>query len=135
MIAQLGWGYLVFLSGYHVFTGVVSMFFPGFAMSFYKRLYGCDPVEREQLEIVLKPWGALAIFAGVVGLAAAAAPDDYAGVIWALVGLLALRVYYRARFGAQLLAVGRVPTRRNRANIAMLIAGMVILVIWRLSTR
>src|SRR5262245_45764206 len=67
--------YLFGFSVYHVFTGMVSMFFPTFAMSFYKGLYGYDPVERKHLVLILKPWGALAFFAGFVGLFCATDPN------------------------------------------------------------
>ena len=67
-IEYINIGYVSLLSIYHVFTGVISMFFPNFAFHFYKKFYGCDPLSKDMLVIVLKPWGALSIFAGIMGL-------------------------------------------------------------------
>src|SRR5262245_31800818 len=57
-----GW-YVVVLSAYHLFTGAISYFTPGFALRCYRGAYGCDPIERRHLLIILRPWGALAFFA------------------------------------------------------------------------
>lgn len=124
--------YLCILSAYHLFTGIVSMFFPKFAMDFYKRFYSCTPPDREDLFLILKPWGALAVFAGIAGFYAAADPGRYRGVILGLILLLAFRIYYRTVFGRMLARHANIPSRRNILNIAMIALGIVILGAWSL---
>ena len=122
--------YLAILSLYHVFTGVVSFAFPGFAIRFYKALYACAPAEQRQLKLVMKPWGALAIFAGLAGGFAAIDPARYWGVVVALWILLVLRIVFRLGWRSELVEVGRIPPYRNIFSAAIIAAGAVILGIW-----
>lgn len=111
------------------------MFFPNFAMSFYKSLYGYDPIERKHLVLILKPWGSLATFAGIVGLFAARDPKRYVGVVLGLALLLLLRIYYRLRFENGLLSVGGIPPHRNRVSVGILFIGAFILSWWLYQNR
>jgi hypothetical protein len=122
--------FLYIFSIYHMITGIVSMFFPDFAMSFYKILYGYDPIERKHVSLIFKPWGALAAFAGLTGLFAAGNPERYRGVVLSLIILLILRIYYRLRFEHELFSIGGIPPYRNRINLAVLFVGVVILSGW-----
>jgi hypothetical protein len=127
--------YLWLISVYHVMTGIISFGFPEFAMSFYRKLYGCNPVERRHLALVLKPWGALAVFAGVCGLFAATDPRRYIGVVAGLALLLLLRLIYRAVFYRQLAEISGISSRRNLVNIAFISAGLAILAGWLVVSR
>lgn len=133
MIDAMAQGYLAVLSTYHVFTGLISFFAPGFALSFYRRLYACNPVERRHLALVLKPWGALAVGMGVAGLFAAADPRRYFGVVVAIALLLGLRIAYRAVFRDWLRDISGIPPHRNLISIAILAVGVVILGAWFLT--
>ena len=129
-IEYINIGYVSLLSIYHVFTGVISMFFPNFAFYFYKKFYGCDPLSKDMLVIVLKPWGALSIFAGIMGLFAVYDPERYIGVIVSLVLLLFLRIYYRLFFEKDLYSKGKISPLRNRINVSLLFIGCCILISW-----
>jgi hypothetical protein len=122
--------YLYVLSAYHLFTGMVSMFFPGFAMTFYKWFYKCEPPDREDLYLILKPWGALAAFAGIAGLYAAGDPVRYRGVILGLILLLSFRIYYRMVFSGKLERHANIPRRRNLLNTCLIALGVIILGTW-----
>lgn len=122
--------YLAVLSLYHVVSGILSYFFPNFAMSFYKALYACDPVERRHLALILKPWGALAVCAGICGLFAAADPARYRGVVVALAVLLAARIGYRLACRKKLQEISGIPARRNLISTAVILAGLLILLSW-----
>jgi hypothetical protein len=124
--------YLAILSSYHVLTGLISFGFPGFAMRFYKTLYGCDPAERRQLTLVMKPWGALALFAGISGGFAAVDPQRYRGVVAALLLLLVLRVVYRFWCREELQLVGQIASHRNWLSMGAIFLGIVILAGWML---
>ena len=122
--------YLLVLSTYHVFTGLASCFAPDLALSFYRKFYDCNPVERKHLALVLQPWGALALCAGIAGLFAASDPVRYRGVILALAILLALRVYYRLVYRSWLHDISGIAPRRNALSVGVLVAGLAILVSW-----
>jgi len=115
--------YLALLSAYHVFSGALSFFFSDTAMRFYKSFYGTDPVEKRHLALILKPWGALSICAGMAGLTAVPDPASHRGVVLAILTLLVLRVLYRLRYRSELQAMSRIPPERNMANVALLVAG------------
>lgn len=134
MMDRICRGYLWILSGYHIFTGLISVFTPEFAMSFYKKFYDCNPVERKHVALMLKPWGALAVFAGIAGLFAAAAPYRYRGVVIGLVVLLAIRIYYRVAFRRWLQEISGIAPYHNAFNVALLIFGLVILAGWLITT-
>jgi hypothetical protein len=106
------------------------MFSPGFAMGFYKKLYHCEPLKRDDLFLILKPWGALAAFAGIAGSYAASDPVRYEGVIWGLILLLLFRIYYRLVFARELEQHANIPRRRNLISVSMIAAGVVILGAW-----
>ena len=122
--------YLWILSAYHVFTGIISFFFPEQALSFYKKLYGCNPIERKHLVIVLKPWGALAVFAGIAGFFAALDSGKYKGVVAGLALLLAMRVYYRIFFRDMLRDISGISPYRNLINVVLLLIGIMIITLW-----
>lgn len=122
--------YLYILSAYHLFTGMVSMFFPDFAMTFYKWFYSCEPPDREDLFLILKPWGALAAFAGIAGLYAADDPTRYKGVVLGLILLLSFRMYYRLAFARRLNQHANIPLRRNLVNVSMIALGILIMTAW-----
>ncbi len=131
----VGRGYLAFLSVYHVITGVMSFAFPDSALVMYRGLYGCNPVERRHVALMLKPWGALAVFAGLCGLYAVGDPVRYRGVVVALVALLALRVVYRVWCRESLRTIGGIAPRRNAISIAALLAGIAVLSGWLIGGR
>ena len=94
--------YLGALSAYHMVSGALSFFAPGLALRLYRGAYGCDPVERRHLLIILRPWGALAVFAGLAGFAALAVPACRHWIEAALIVLLVMRVAYRLALGKEL---------------------------------
>jgi hypothetical protein len=126
-IADLSSGYLVFISVYHLWTGGVSFFAPDFALHFYRAAYGCDPQERRQLLLVLRPWGALAIFAGLAGFVALGVVEARPWIIASLIVLLVLRIAYRVMLRAELREMSRINGKRNAFSIGLLILGVILL--------
>jgi len=126
-VHSLATGYLAVLSTYHVGTGLVSFAAPGLALRLYRGAYGCDPVERRHLLIMLRPWGALAVFAGLAGLAALVHPSVRSWIEASLIALLAMRVAYRIGLRAELREISGIPSRNNFINIGLLLLGIVVL--------
>jgi hypothetical protein len=86
---------LVLLAGDHFITSAVGICFPEKAAWLYEKMFGAQMPLTPELIAVLKPWGALGIFAALAGLLPAFDPLRYRGVLYALLVLLALRVVIR----------------------------------------
>lgn len=123
---RLAWCYLIGLSAYHLFSGSLSYFAPETAMRFYRHSYGCEPIERRHLMIILRPWGALAIFAGFCGFAAVWHPDCRYWIESGFVGLLALRIGYRVKLRSELHKISGITPRRNGISLGTLLVGVAI---------
>ena len=120
-------GYLVVLSAYHLATGLVSFAAPQLALKLYRGAYGCDPIERRHLLIILRPWGALAVFAGLAGFSALACPPVRVWIEASLIALLAMRVTYRIGLRGELREISGIPPRNNFINIGLLLLGIGLL--------
>ena len=131
MLALTKW-YVFTLSVYHIWSGAISYLTPRFAMRFYRRFYDCNPIEQRHLLVILRPWGALAIFAGIVGLTALADPYGNPLLLAALCLLLILRVGYRIGLRRDLQLISGITPRRNAIAVACLVVGALILLhgIW-----
>lgn len=126
---------LLVFSLYHLVTGVVSVCFPEFSEVFYQKLYHFHPTMTEQYKLVLKPWGALAFFAGVAGLYAVSDPQRYRGVIVGILILLVTRVGYRSLCADQLVEVFQLDKVRNGINSGLIAAEVVLFSVWLWRTR
>ena len=126
---------LLVFSAYHLVTGVVSVCFPEFSEVFYQKLYHFYPAMTDQYQLVLKPWGALAFFAGVMGFYAVFDPYRYRGVIVAILILLVTRVGYRTLFADELEDVFKMDKARNAANTGLIAAEVVLFSVWLWRTR
>jgi hypothetical protein len=126
-LSPLATGYLAVLSSYHVATGLLSFTAPGLALRFYRGAYGCNPVELRHLRIILRPWGALAVFAGLAGFVALGCPPARAWIQAAVLILLAMRVAYRIGLRRELADISGIPPRHNAMNIGLLLIGGTLL--------
>lgn len=126
-IGRLASCYLVVLSAYHVATGLISFTAPQLALKFYRGAYGCEPVERRHLLIILRPWGALAVFAGLAGFIALNCPPARSWIEASLIVLLAMRVVYRIGLRGELREISGIPPRNNFINIGLLLCGIALL--------
>jgi hypothetical protein len=126
-ISRLADCYLIVLSAYHVATGLLSFAAPQLALKFYRNAYGCNPVERRHLLIILRPWGALAVFAGLVGFGALACPPCRNWIEASLIALLGLRIAYRLGLREELREISGIPPRNNFINIGLLFFGLILL--------
>jgi hypothetical protein len=86
---------LIILASDHFLTSVMGICFPRQAAKLYERMFGATMPLTPELVAVLKPWGALGIFASIVGLLPVMDPIRYRGVLYALLVLLILRVVIR----------------------------------------
>jgi hypothetical protein len=86
---------LLILASDHFITSTMGICFPHRAAKLYERMFGATMPLTPELIAVLKPWGALGIFASLAGLLPVFDPVRYRGVLYALLVLLILRVVIR----------------------------------------
>lgn len=108
---------LIVLALDHLVTGLAGVFFPKRSAGLYRRLFGAQFPEGSPLTSVLRPWGGLGVFAGIAGLLPVCDPIRYRPILYALVLLLALRVFIRLSYDAATLAFFNLTTRRNYFHV------------------
>jgi hypothetical protein len=111
---------LIFLSLDHLTTGLLGVFAPRRAIRIYRGLFGMQFPESPEIVAVLKPWGALAVFAAVAAIFPIMDPARYRGVLVALLVLLLLRMVIRFSWRETATALFGLSARRNALHIALI---------------
>jgi len=111
---------LILLSLDHLTTGLVGIFAPRKAIRIYRGLFGIQFPESPEIVAILKPWGALAVFAAVATVFPIVDPLRYRGVLIALLVLLLLRIFIRFSARATATALFGLTSRRNAGHIALI---------------
>lgn len=118
---------LILLALDHLVTGSYGLFFPIKAIRMYKHLYGAEIPETREYFIILKPWGALGIFAGLVGLLPVLDPQKYFLILIALVILLVMRLIYRLALQKETEKHLKLSKKSNLRSIGLIVTcGLVI---------
>src|SRR3989344_3976863 len=118
--------YLFLFSCYHIITGVISVFFPNFALRFYRILYGFHPKETEQLKMTLRPWGNFAIAIGVIGFMVLYNMDKFFLILFPFALLLLIRIGYRLKLRSQLYRDLKVTKVQNWRMIIIQLLGIIL---------
>jgi hypothetical protein len=111
---------LILLSLDHLSTGLLGVFAPRRAIKIYRGLFGIQFPESPEIVAVLKPWGALAVFAAVATIFPIVDPLRYWGVLLALLVLLLLRILIRVSARATASTLFGLSRRRNGWHIALI---------------
>jgi hypothetical protein len=111
---------LILLSLDHFSTGLLGVFAPQRAMRIYRGLFGLQFPASPEIVAVLKPWGALAVFAAIATIFPIMDPLRYRGVLIALLVLLILRIMIRFSARATAAALFGLSSRRNAWHIALI---------------
>jgi len=111
---------LILLSLDHLSTGLLGVFAPQRALRIYRGLFGIQFPESPEIVAVLKPWGALAVFAAVATVFPIVDPLRYRGVLVALLVLLLLRIVIRFSARATATALFGLSPRRNAWHMALI---------------
>ena len=86
---------LFILSLDHLVIGGSALFFPRKAIKFCKTIFGADLPPTEEYFSILKPWGALGVFAGFAGILTIYDPVRYKGILYGFLILLITRILIR----------------------------------------
>ena len=112
----------------HIFTGALALFFPKKAVKIYQTIFGAQVPDSREYFVILKPWGALGIFAGLVGLLPILDPNRYVLVLVALVILLLMRLVYRLRFQEDSKEFLQLSGKRNIFHVGLILVCAIIIV-------
>jgi hypothetical protein len=104
---------LVVLAADHLTTGLAGVLFPKRAAGLYQRLFGARFPADSPLTAILRPWGALGIFAGLTGLLPVHDPVRFRAVLFALLFLLVLRIFIRLSYDSATLQSFGLSRARN----------------------
>ena len=111
----------------HLVTGLAGVLFPDRAAGLYSRLFGASFPAGSPATAVLRPWGALGVFAGVVGILPIYDPARYRPILFALLLLLGLRLFIRLSFGPDTLQHFGLSSDRNYFHIYLIAQCAVII--------
>ena len=104
---------LVVLAADHLSTGLAGVLFPKRAVGLYQRLFGARFPSDSPLTAILRPWGALGVFAGLAGLFPVYDPVRYRALLFPLLILVVLRIFIRLRYDAATLQFFGLSRHRN----------------------
>jgi hypothetical protein len=104
----------------HLVTGLAGVLFPDRAAALYSQLFGARFPAGSPATAVLRPWGALGAFAGVVGLFPIYDPVRYRPILFALLLLLGFRLFIRLSFGPNTLQHFSLSSARNYFHIYLI---------------
>ena len=120
---------IALLSLDHFICGFFAIFFPSQAIRLYKILFGLEIPATEEYFTILKPWGALGIFAGIVGFIILTGPERYSQLLLALIILLILRIYIRVRFAHNSKSQLALSTKRNLIHVGLITTCVLLLIL------
>lgn len=104
---------LAVLAADHLITGLAGALFPKRAVGLYQRLFGARFPSDSPLTAILRPWGALGVFAGLAGLLPVYDPVRYRALLFPLLILVVLRIFIRLRYDPATLQFFGLSRRRN----------------------
>lgn len=125
--------YLFLFSLYHIFTGLVSIFFPNFSLHFYKKIYGFEPKEKKQLLMILKPWGNLALTVGIIGFITLYYLQTFYPMLFAFGLLLTIRIWYRYTYREEIEKEFKITSNKNWQMIIFQLIGAALFFIFATS--
>lgn len=124
---------LLVLAVDHLITGVAGVFFPKRSVGLYQRLFGARFPVDSPVVAVLRPWGALGVYAGLTGLLPLYDPVRYRAILCGLLLLVTLRVFIRLSYNSATLQFFGLSPKRNYVHTYLVLqcaAIMGLQLIW-----
>ena len=110
----------------HLVTGFVAVYFIARAKSSFKHLYGIDIPKNEFVTMLLKPWGTLGFFAGLVGVLVLLELETYKHFLLLLIILLLMRFSYRVKYVWQGMKVLKLSPQRNWLHVSIIVLCIIV---------
>lgn len=118
---------LIFLTADHFVTGLVAIIWPRKAISLYRRIFGVQMPSSPELLLVLRPWGALGVFAGLATVGAIVDPARYKGVLFALLVLLLIRLAIRISMKGEAGRLFQLSSARNGFHFSLILLSALLI--------
>jgi hypothetical protein len=104
---------LIVLAADHLTTGFAGVLLPKRAAGLYRRMFGARFPADSPMTAVLRPWGALGVFAGLAGLLPVYDMVRYRAILFPLLFLVVLRIFIRLSYDAATLEFFGLTRARN----------------------
>jgi hypothetical protein len=118
---------LIVLAADHLTTGFAGVFFPKRAAGLYWRMFGAQFPADSPLTAVLRPWGALGVFAGLAGLLPVYDMARYRAILFPLLFLVVLRIFIRLSYDSATLEFFGLTRARNYFHLYLVAQCAVII--------
>lgn len=105
----------------HLVTGFIGFFLPHKSEALITKMFGITITDKEFYKMIVRPWGALGIFACGVGILPIIDPTRFKPVSYMLIVLLLLRIYYRLEEAKKAKVVLGVTSSRNLFHIFLIV--------------
>ena len=127
-------GNLILLTADHLVTGFMGIVWPNKALSLYRRIFGVEMPSSPELLLVLRPWGALGVFAGLATLFPIVDPVRYKGILFALLILLVFRLVIRGFMKSEADRLFQLSKTRNAFHLCLILLSALLIAseLWRL---
>lgn len=104
----------------HLVTGFIGIISPRKAIAIYSRIFGVQMPSSPELLLVLRPWGALGVFAGLATIFPIFDPVRYKGILLALLILLLLRLVIRVSMSGKANQFFQLSSARNYFHLFLI---------------
>jgi hypothetical protein len=104
---------LIVLAADHLTTGLAGVLSPKRAVGLYQRMFGARFPADSPMTAVLRPWGALGVFAGLAGLLPVYEMVRYRAILFPLLLLVVLRIFIRLSYDSATLEFFGLSRARN----------------------
>ena len=104
---------LIVLAADHLTTGLAGVLSPKRAVGLYRRMFGARFPADSPMAAVLRPWGALGVFAGLAGLLPVYDMVRYRAILFPLLLLVVLRIFIRLSYDSATLEFFGLSRARN----------------------
>ena len=128
IILHIATAYLYIFAIYHIITGIISVWFAGFALKVYKTIYGFEANDETQLCLVLKPWGNLALCFGLLTSVLIITDSVSQMILVVLSLLLAIRIYYRLVFRSTMKKHFKISSAQNYKMVLIQLLGILLFI-------
>jgi hypothetical protein len=111
---------LIILAIDHFVTGGSAFLYPERAIKMYKIIFGAELPPNDEYMAIIKPWGALGVFAGYIGLLPLIDPVKFRAILYGLLILLLVRIYIRLSNTKRAEKYFRLSVKRNLFHVFLI---------------